>query len=316
MLDFDPVLGKNPGLVPISNSEMGTYKECKRKWWLSYYLGLSPVEQQVTGPLAFGTRMHQCMEELYKYGTDPLETHDKLLKEAYVLSAMMGYEEKDLNSDAELGRIMLEGYMEWLEETGADSDLIVTDSEKKLTMLLLDGKVEVRGKLDLRVRRKTDNARRILDFKTLAQFSTYTSTAHIAEQLKLYILLERMNKDNGDDIIDGAIYRLMRKVKRSASAKPPFYQDFEVRHNKKTIDSFWYSLHGTLGEMLKTREYLDAGADPRQVCPPTPTRDCTWKCPFFAACPMVDDGSAVQDFLNDKFEQHDPYERYEEEDNK
>lgn len=315
-LDYLPVLGKSPSLVPISNSEIGTYKECKRKWWLSYYLGLNSNNTPITGPLAFGTRMHMCMEELYKNGTDPIETHDRLLAEAYVMAAAMGYDASDLDSDAELGRIMLEGYMEWLEETGADSDLIVTDSEKKLTMSLLDGKVEVRGKLDLRVRRKTDGARRILDFKTLAQFPTYTGTAHIAEQLKLYILLEQMNKDNDEDIIDGAIYRLMKKVKRTAKAKPPFYVDFEVRHNKKTIESFWYSLHGTLVEMLKTREYLDAGADPRQVAPPTPTRDCTWKCPFFAGCPMVDDGSAIQDYLSDNFTQHDPYERYEEEDSK
>jgi hypothetical protein len=226
---------------------------------------------------------------------------------------MLGNDTGDLDKDAELGRIMLEGYLDWLEETGADSNLIVTDNEKKLTATLLDGRVELRGKIDMRVRRKTDNARRILDFKTLAQFPTYTSTAHLAEQLKTYILLEQLNKDDDSDVIDGAIYRLMKKVKRSASAKPPFYVDFEVRHNKETIHSFWLSLHGTLSDMLVTRSHLDSGVDPRQVCPPTPTRDCTWKCPFFSVCGMIDDGSAAEDFLVDNFKQNDPYLRYEEE---
>lgn len=317
MLNFDPLLGPNPGLIPISNSEMGTYKECKRKWWLSYYLGLESNKPKLTGPLAFGTRMHRCLELLYKEGTDPIQTHDELLKEAYVQYGLLGNEDTtDLDKDAELGRIMLEGYMEWLEESGVDSGLTVTDTEKKLTATLLDGRVEVRGKIDMRVLRNQDGARRILDFKTLAQFPTYKDTAHLAEQLKLYILLEHMNKDNEEDVVDGAIYRLLKKVKRSAKAKPPFYEDFEVRHNKHTLDSFWLSLHGTLSDMIATRDNLDNGVDPRQVCPPTPSRDCTWKCPFFAACHMVDDGSAVNDYLSDNFKQNDPYLRYEDEDEK
>lgn len=223
-----------------------------------------------------------------------------------------GKETDDLMKDAELGRIMMEGYMEWLEETGADSDIEVTDSEKKLSMVLFNGRVEVRGKLDLRIRRKTDGVRNFLDFKTLAQYDTYLKTAHMAEQLKLYLLLEKVNRDP-EDRVDGAKYRLIKKVKRTPKAKPPFYMDVDIRHNKQTLESYWVSLHGVVQNMLDLREQLDQGANPIQVAYPTPTNDCTWKCPFYTACPMFDDGSAVEDFIENYFEPEDPYARYEEE---
>ena len=310
-LPYEPILGKNPDIVPISNSEMGTFKECKRKWYQSYYLGLGSKDHKVVGALALGTRIHKCLEEFYKNGVDPVETHKELIEKDRLILEQEGKDTTDLMKDADLGRIMMEGYLEWLEETGADSDLEVTDSEKKLWIPLYDGKVEIRGKLDLRIRRRTDDVRMFLDFKTLAQYDTYLKTAHMAEQLKLYLLLEHMNK--GEDRVDGAKYRLIKKVKRSPKAKPPFYMDVDIRHNKKTLESYWYALHGVVQNMLDLREQLDNGADPNHVAYPTPSNDCTWKCPFYNACPMFDDGSAVEDFIEDKFEQYDPYARYEEE---
>jgi hypothetical protein len=66
--------------------------------------------------------------------------------------------------------------------------------------------------------------------------------------------------------------------------------------------------------MVTLRDQLDAGADPHQVAYPSPSSDCTWKCPFYTACPMFDDGSAVVDYVQDNFTQYDPYQRYKEED--
>ena len=311
LLPYQPVLGDNPAVVPISNSEIGTFKECKRKWWLTYYLGLGSREKNATGALAFGTRIHKCMEEFYKNGVHPVETHKALIQLDKEELESEDRDTTDLMKDADLGRIMMEGYMEWLDETGADSDLEILDSEKKISTPLFDGKVEVRGKLDLRIQRKTDNAKMILDFKTLAQYDTYLKTAHMAEQLKLYLLLEKINR--GDSRVDGAKYRLLKKVKRSPKAKPPFYMDVDIRHNKKTLESYWFSLHGVIQNMLDLRQQLDSGADPVHVAYPTPSNDCTWKCPFYTACPMFDNGTAVDEFVEKNYEQYDPYARYEEE---
>jgi RecB family exonuclease len=310
-LTQEPYLGKNPPLVPISNSEVQTFKECRRKWWLSYYRGLRPKDQQYTGALALGTRIHKCLEEFYKNGVDPVQTNQELIEATALQMAAEGQDTEELMKEAELGRIMMEGYLEWLEETAADADIEVTGSEEKVTLPIMDGRVELRGKMDLRIRRKTDGANLFLDFKTLANYDTYLKIADMAEQLKFYLILEHGVKE--ERRVGGAKYRLLKKVKRTAKAKPPFYKDVDIRHNKHTLESFWYNLHGVVQNMLDLRQQLDNGADHRQAAYPTPTNDCTWKCPFYTACPMFDDGSAVEDYLADNYVTDDPYARYEEE---
>jgi hypothetical protein len=62
--------------------------------------------------------------------------------------------------------------------------------------------------------------------------------------------------------------------------------------------------------MLSTKQALDAGTDPALVVYPTPSRDCSWICPFYTACPMFDDGSGVEDLLAANFQVGDPYSYY------
>lgn len=305
-----PVLGIDPDVVPISNSEISTYMDCRRKWWLSYYRGLSAKKEKQLGPLALGTRIHTCLELYYNDGVPPTETHARLIGELRQEFIARGDDLAALDKEAELGRIMMEGYIPWLEETGADSQIEVIGAEKKLSTPLLDGKVELRGKVDLRIRRRADDARLFVDFKTAQAFNTLTDIAHLNWQIKMYTLLERMTED--DHPVDGARYRMIKKVKRSATAKPPFYLDYDVRHSDATIDSFWYSIHGAVMSMMETRRRLDSGESHLSAAWPTPTNDCTWKCPFFHQCQMFDNGEPVEEFVDEVFAQRDPYARYEE----
>jgi hypothetical protein len=109
---------------------------------------------------------------------------------------------------------------------------------------------------------------------------------------------------------DGAIFTMLRKVKRGAYAKPPFYAQIEVRHNRFTLRAFLDQLEGTLTDMLNVREALDAGGSHYKNAYPTPTKDCKWKCQFFATCPLFDDGSAAEAALSDAFAVSDPYGYY------
>ena len=103
---------------------------------------------------------------------------------------------------------------------------------------------------------------------------------------------------------------MLRKVKRGQYAKPPFYDQIEVRHNQFAIRSFFQRLEGTLEDMLRVRDALDAGESHYKHAYPRPTRDCKWKCQFFAICPLVDDGSAAEAAISDAFEVSDPYGYY------
>jgi hypothetical protein len=308
-----PVLGKNPPIVPVSNSEINQFKECRRKWWLGTYRGLALKNKSVTGALALGTRVHYALEMYYTSDLDPIEVYTNLLENDIQTLESEGKELSDLMEEGNLGLIMVEGYLEWLEETGADANLEVISAEEKLSTMMLDNRVELRGKMDLRVRDRIDNSRKVLDHKTTVNFSSFESVADLNEQLFTYMLLERLKPDE-TDYTDGAIYNMLRKVKRSAKSKPPYYKRWITRHNQEGLNSFYYRLHGTLIDMIRVRDALDAGTNPNIVAYPTPTKDCTWRCPFYQVCLLIDeDNEAAEEMLEDLYEVRDPNERYNDE---
>jgi len=315
----EPYLGRNPESVSITNSEIQTFKDCKRKWWLGTYRALKPTSKTYVGPLTLGIRVHNALEAFYVTGVNPVDEYERLQRVDNKLfeESKDANDEKQIkkfNSEAELGRIMLEGYMEWMAEENPDADIEVIGAEKKLsTRLEMDPRVELMGKTDLKVRRASSGRHALLDHKTAISFNSYYETSHMSEQLMLYVLLEKMDPVNGDPKVDGGIYNLIKKVKRSATAKPPFYERLDVRFNDKQLESFWIRTMGTVRDIMDLRDKLDAGVDHRFYAYPSPTNDCTWKCPFFQVCPMFDDGSSAEAMLEELYEQVDPNARYEEE---
>lgn len=318
----EPILGRNPEKVSISNSEIQTFKRCRRRWYLGNYRGLQPKEKSQIGPLPLGTRIHNALEKYYVDGSDPVEEYSRLMeidRQLFLESDESRFESNGtkFEKEAELGRIMVEGYIEMLDETNADADIEVVGAEKKLSyrMMSVDERVELIGKVDLKIRRAFDGSRGTLDHKSAINFNDYYLYSHMSEQLLHYTFLEMMDPE-GDSKVDGGIYNLLKKVKRSGTAKPPFYDRIDVRFNKHTLESFWIRLSGTIRDMMATRDALDAGSDHRYVAYPTPKMDWTCgKCPFLQVCPMLDDGSDAEGMIEDLFEQVDPNARYAEDEN-
>jgi hypothetical protein len=311
--------------MQASNSEVATFKRCKRKWYLSYYRRLGLEREPRYGARAIGIRVHRCLQQYYQQQVtevgvtaDPLELHDILVN--YDCETFPEQEE-DIRKDASLSRIMLEGYFEWLEEEGADEGLLVIGAEQAVEhtlMLPLTGTpVKIRGKLDLRVKREHDGATLFLDHKTVQEFTTPTRTLHLDEQMLTYMLLEALTilaDEDPDARSDGGVYNMIRKVKRTATSKPPFYMRFEVRHTREEVRSFASRLLGVLQDIEKTRLALDAGDDVNRTCYPTPTRNCSWDCDFFALCPLMDRPSdKPESFMQIAYVENDPYARYNEE---
>jgi len=294
----------------ISNSEVQTYKDCRRKWWLSYYRRLQPKSKQMTGALALGSRIHEALDMYYSKNIPLLDAHSQLVDNDKKILVDAYRDTYDLESEAELGRIMLEGYLQWVEENGIDAELEMISTEEIISMPLLDNSVVLQGKIDMRVRRKADGVRMFRDFKTVGgSFTDFSSMAHMNEQILTYMMLETAQNKEGERS-EGGIFTMLKKVKRSANARPPFYEQLEVRHNVFALRSFWQRIHGTLSDMLNTRKALDEGGDHRFVAYPRPSRDCKWKCQFFTICPMFDDGSAAEAAIEDAFEVSNPYAYY------
>jgi len=296
--------------IRLSNSEIQTFKDCRRRWWLTYYRGLKPREKDFTGALAMGSRIHAALDAHYAQGIPLLKAHSDLVEEEKKLLLADFRDVSSLETEAELGRIMLEGYEQWVEENGIDAELEIISTEEQIVAPLFNGEVELQGKLDMRVRRKADGVRMFRDFKTVGgSLSEFANMAHMNEQVLTYMLLEATKTDEANRS-EGGIFTMLKKVRRSASAKPPFYDQIEVRHNVFTLRAFWNRIHGVIGDLMRVRTALDNKEPHTVVAYPRASRDCKWKCQFFAICPMFDDGSAVEQAISEMYEESDPYAYY------
>lgn len=296
----------------FTNGEMRTFKTCRRQWWLGWYRKLRPTARKVVGPAPLGTWVHTCLEDMYAKGADPLSTLGVLYANDWELVQDNPDAQGALQKQYELAYAMLEGYVEWLAETGADQGLQVVEVEARIRVPSGIEGVDLMGKLDQRLLREIDQARLFLDHKTVASINDATKRLHMDEQMLHYHVLERILLQilGENTFTDGAIYNMLRKVKRTARATPPFYERYEVRHNPAELASYWQRMHGVIRDILAIERELEAGVSPSYVVYPTPTKDCSWRCEFFAVCPMIDDGSAAEPMLEALYEPANPLDRY------
>lgn len=305
--------------LTISNSEIQSWKSCRRKWYLSYYreLGLKRDGQSAVGARELGTRVHTALHGMYAAQENPLTIIDEIYKND--ISALNDegreLEVPDLMKEHDLARAMLEGYVQWLVEEGIDDGIEVVAAETVIEVPSAVKGVLLRGKLDQRVVRKSDGAKLFLDHKTVAEFSTPAKVLPMDEQMKYYHLLERLDAlyKTGSEPgwrTDGGLYNMLRKVKRTSTAKPPFYMRLEIHHNDTELRNMWIRVHKVIEEIVQARHELGKGGDHQYVCPPRPSRDCTWSCDFFPVCPLMDDGSNWEGLLNEYYAHVDPHERY------
>lgn len=316
----------------ISNSEVQTFKRCRRKWWLAYYRKLKMRYESPLGARAIGDRIHRALKMYYtpnpRNAVDPRNALEHLITSDWTkISLQLSDDplklqsiEKKFNDEANLERAMIEGYVQWLAETGADADLQTVSSERyieaNITELLEslgplnEGSVFLIGKLDEQVVRMSDGVRLFKDHKTVADFIAPRATVTGDEQMLTYHLLEFLNTSDADERCDGALYNMLRKVKRTGNAKPPFYDRIEVHHNAHTLENFKTRLMGTIDDMLTVERDLNEGVHHMSVAYPRWTRDCRWDCDFFSVCTMFDDGSRVEDALAQWYRIGDPLDYY------
>lgn len=323
-----PLKGKD--WLAISNSEVGTWKNCRRRWLLGYYLGLQvpPHRESATSTSKHGTRMHAALEGLYGHGLDPMDTLRAIYTKAAEEFPGAG---DDLRKEYDLSVAMMEGYYEWLAEDGKDAGLEPIAAEHVQQAWL--GKIEdvnvwVQCKLDVVLRRKEDGKILFMDHKNVGDFSKL-ALLPMDEQMKTQTLIQRLAFERGTGqnygyLVDGVLYNMLRRSKRTARATPPFYHRESVFYNDADMMSMKVRLNRTVRDIIIARKALDAffstpvksqaHAEARTYLQqaevfPTPSGDCSWRCPFNKECIMMDDGSRWEDALTGNFiRKENPYE--------
>jgi hypothetical protein len=285
---------------------MADFDLCKRRWYLKHYLRLRPVSDH-HDYFDVGNLVHRALEEHYEPGSAVTPQHALLVRARKMIAADPENAEA-IADNAQLAAIMVEGYLEWLAENGIDADLEVYASEETLEAELPNGHV-LRGKLDARALQKTTGLKVFLEHKSVQSLGDLPKRAQTNRQYKTYFLLEMLA---GGERTDAVLLNMLRKVKRTARAKPPFYDRVPVRYNIDEIRNHWKHVVALSAQMDEVRARLDNGESHQTACPPTPEACCGGRmsATFRAVCPMMDDGSDYEAMLAEQYEEHDPMERY------
>lgn len=307
----------------VSNSELSSFSWCKRNWWLTYHRSLGPIRHSPVSASGLGELVHLGLEAFYtgeaqSDAEGALELVRARTREDAEALADDPYKLAAVGKQGDLALRMLEGYFEWLAETGADSgfEVIGVEAQKELPMPGLPG-VSILAKLDMRVRSVLDGSVSFIDHKTLQSISDMEAMAYLSPQFRHYQLMEHLEwiaagRPDGARV-EGVTVNMLRKVKRTATAKPPFYSRLHIRFNEHVLHAHWQHVTAGILAMLDTERALNEGGDPQVLVPPSPGRDCTWRCKFKDVCPMFDDGSDAEGMLALAFEVMDPMARYKEE---
>lgn len=302
--------------IYLTSSEMSTWLRCQRKWWLRIYRGLDNPEHNVE-PVNVGNMFHAALDVFYSVPEDLRRESVTAAKQAIMdIRALYREESPDyislIDGCAETAGIMLEGYVEWLEEEGHDEPLDIYSTEENVEVPLEGTPYIARGKLDIRAKSKITGKRRPMDTKTVKDFKRIPPTAHMNLQFKTYYALEYLKglEEGSASDVESFTVNMARRVKRGSDAKPPYYKRINVIHNKDEILHHIRHMVAIGNQIENARSALDSGVEHHDIVPPSQRQDCAHDCEFFRVCPMFDDGSNAELYLSRQFKVGDPNERY------
>lgn len=295
-------------MLKVSPSEIAKFLRCRRSWALNYHYGwgVNPAYAPAVSAALLGTRIHAALEAYYGYDIDPCSAlgviydHERMKRPDAV---------PELTGEQDWAMIMVSGYLEWAAEHGIDEEHDVVSVEQTVELPIVlsgnEGTAIVSGKLDQIVRRKVDGALCLRDWKTVG-------TLHKADllvldpQMRIYSAV--LSAINPDLRVDGALYSMLLRSKRSARATGPFYEQVHISYNPRDHESMLIRLTGILSDMAAVKRQLEEGKEFRRVAYPTPMTDrCGWDCTYTHVCSLFDDGSRAWDAMRGNYVERDPY---------
>jgi len=282
----------------VSQSQMKSWNKCKRRYYLDYVRRVRKVDFSPSA-LSLGQYVHTGFEFIEE---DWQEAMQALVDEDMENTPEILH--NDVKNQHELARIMVEGLAEWIPTSPVMAGFEVLEREKEIAVDF--GSYAVMGKVDWLVRLANEDVS-ILDLKTAADFRIF-KLSDIDLQFRSYIALL--------EIIYGAESPMMgtwlvaRKVKRTARARPPFYDTKSVTYNQHQLDSVKRYWDATVLPMHHAED-LHASGNYHQdmLFPPNPSYDCGL-CPHRDLCPMFDSGDDAEGFIKDCYEESEPNARY------
>lgn len=303
----------------VSYSSIHNYMQCPRAWWFRDVRRLGLVLDKRTGALGFGARFHKALE-MWGNGevSAPVDAWETLMDHEYGLATDRGgLELDDLSKEDTLGRVMLDGFLDWRAEEGEDQEYETIAVEKKLSNQLdittPQGEIVtiwLYGKLDRLLRHREFGTYLIADWKTSKNMEQATKeTLELSPQPRIYKAL--LAHEMPDIPVVGIRYTVFRKVLRTGRAVPPFTFNYDLNLSDYNVEQHLTRVSAIAGEMMGAVHRLESGAPHALVAPFNPGWQCR-NCPFRGPCWLLQTASeqAAEDMLADQYHEVDPLERY------
>lgn len=282
--------------VDIRQSEIGVYMECRRKWMLDYLRSLE-LARPANAPapnLSLGSILHTAIERFWTDQISPVKTVCTIEQE--IIAALP---EGEVMSEQwcdifKYLRIMTQGYDEWVS-SGATMNHDVIGVEQQLRVLwgTIDGvEVWITGKIDRLVRDRFTEELILIDVKSVQSFLRMLT--HARQLMTYAVLLRRTGL-----VVERLATEQVRKVLRTATAKPPFFDVVEMYCNEEMLDTHEAHMSVVIAEMIEMRARWEQGDESRLY--PNPTGDCSWKCDFLPVCMQMDNGENFEHTLQIAF---------------
>lgn len=284
----------------LRQSDIKTWKECGRRSWLGTFRNLTKNEVH-PNTSHIGVAVHAGVAAHYQ-GVDPYPAIDAQMDIWHDSGFVI---EEDIDEWAKtiaMAKLMVEGYIDWIQTEGVDHGqrfFIIEQRFEKLVGnfngvdVFVTGAIDIGSEDDLGIKR-------MYDTKTKGDLKP-DGLLVINDQLLTYDWLT-------DYTFDYGVHNMMKRSKRTARAAPPFYGRDEIRFTEATRAAFWVRMNGTIKNMVAAYQELEA--DPRQhfaVAGPNPTKDCSWKCPFYNACPMFDLGDDAEGYIEQNYREKEDF---------
>lgn len=305
--------------LTITQSTLKTFRRCRRKSFLKDVQSLSLKDKYKTiGVADIGTVYHKYLEYYYQDTDQTVEEVENRVFRSYKAAVEHLLQHNptkalEYKNAIETAHIMFEGYVEWIGEESIDAGLTFIENEKifKSPVLTIEisGKqipFQFQGKIDLiAVDENYSNLPSIIDHKSVARFDDWDLRLY-TEQIMFYEMLVQM--DPKYPVLGPSYINWARRVKRTARAKPPFYERPRIYRINSKYETFTNQVTEILRAMLQTFDDVDYENDLKLY--PSPTRDCTWDCDFVGICEMYDDGSAINEFVKEYYKTSKPFTPY------
>lgn len=271
--------------LSIRQSELQSFMRCRRKWMLEYRRKLvyARTTNQPVPNLAMGSIMHKAVELFWSEGKDPVRTIVEVEQE--VISKVEGGLSAEWVEIFKYLRVMMQGYKEWVKNGDTMGEEVVSVEQALIVPWgTFNGyDVTLTGKLDRKVKDTFTDQLMLIDTKSTQSFAR--GMTHHFQLLTYAVMLRRLSGER----IDRLMTEQIRKVLRSATSKPPFFDRIEMYVNEEMLDNHEAHLDRLVGDITRVTREFERGDI--YECYPHPTRDCSWDCDYLPICTQMDDGS-------------------------